>query len=62
MNLGLWTGLENVEVYFYSEETPTAEGNYWYYEDGEVTIWEVQEDETPEVVEPEEETEEVEVA
>ncbi len=27
-------------VYFYSEEQPTTEGNYWHYIDGEITHWE----------------------
>ena len=26
-------------VYWYSEEEPTNNGNYWHYVDGEVTIW-----------------------
>lgn len=26
-------------VYWYSEEEPTAEGNYWHYVDGVVTVW-----------------------
>ena len=28
-----------VNIYFYSEEQPTAEGNYWHYVDGEPTAW-----------------------
>ena len=31
--------LKNAAVYFYSENTPTAEGNFWYYENGEIKIW-----------------------
>ena len=27
-------------VYFYSEEEPTEEGNYWHYVDGVPTPWE----------------------
>ncbi len=30
--------LDNV-VYFYSEETPTEEGRYWHYVDGEPTVY-----------------------
>ena len=29
----------NCPVYWYSEAEPTAEGNYWHYVDGVVTIW-----------------------
>ena len=27
-------------VYYYSENEPTTEGNYWHYVNGEVVIWE----------------------
>ena len=27
-------------VYWYSEDKPTEEGNYWHYVDGTVTVWE----------------------
>ncbi len=30
----------NRPVYWYSEEEPTTDGNYWHYVDGVVTIWE----------------------
>ena len=30
----------NRPVYWYSENEPTEEGNYWHYVDGVVTIWE----------------------
>ena len=26
-------------VYFYSENEPLEEGNYWRYDDGEITVW-----------------------
>lgn len=33
--------LDNIEndVYYYSETKPTSKGNYFYIEDGEITIW-----------------------
>lgn len=30
---------ESATKYFYSEEAPTEEGNYWHYVDGVETIW-----------------------
>ena len=33
---------EKRTAYFYSEEEPTAEGNYWHYVNGEPTIWQQQ--------------------
>ncbi len=33
-----WNG--SCPVYWYSEEAPTTEGDYWHYVDGVVTIWE----------------------
>ncbi|MDE6293521.1 MAG: leucine-rich repeat protein, partial [Clostridiales bacterium] len=32
-------GDNTVNIYFYSEEQPTAEGNYWHYVDGKPTAW-----------------------
>ena len=32
--------LEVLNVYFYSEEEPTEEGNFWHYVDGTPTKWE----------------------
>jgi hypothetical protein len=32
--------LQNATVYFYSDKTPTCEGNFWYYADGKAQIWE----------------------
>ncbi|MBQ7977540.1 MAG: leucine-rich repeat protein [Clostridia bacterium] len=32
--------LTNATKYYYSETTPTDDGNYWHYVDGVVTIWE----------------------
>ncbi|MBR3685104.1 MAG: leucine-rich repeat domain-containing protein [Clostridia bacterium] len=32
--------LTNATRYYYSETTPTEQGNYWHYVDGVVTIWE----------------------
>lgn len=32
--------LENATVYFFSEVKPEAEGNYWHYVEGKVTVWE----------------------
>ena len=32
--------LTNATRYYYSETTPTDDGNYWHYVDGVVTIWE----------------------
>ena len=29
----------NAEVYFYSEQEPETEGNFWRYVDGVPTIW-----------------------
>ena len=26
-------------VYWYRENRPTGEGNYWHYVDGKVTVW-----------------------
>jgi len=31
--------LNNATKYFYSENEPTTEGNYWHYVDGVVTKW-----------------------
>ena len=31
---------EEATVYFYSETTPSEEGNFWYYKDGVVTKYE----------------------
>lgn len=31
--------LINAKRYYYSEEEPTADGNYWHYVDGEVVVW-----------------------
>ena len=31
--------LEETPKYFYSEEQPTEEGNYWHYVDGVPTVW-----------------------
>ncbi len=31
----------NERVYFYSESTPTDDGNYWYFDNGVPTIWDV---------------------
>ena len=31
---------EATTKYFYSENTPTVEGNYWHYVEGVITIWE----------------------
>lgn len=36
VNLGILTGMEDVEVYYYSEE---FKDNHWYYEDGVPTVW-----------------------
>ena len=34
----------NATVYYYSEEYPTEEGNYWYYDkDGIACIWQQEE-------------------
>lgn len=30
---------EQANLYFYSEEEPTDNGNYWHYEDGSAMIW-----------------------
>jgi hypothetical protein len=30
---------ESATKYFYSEDQPTEEGNYWHYVDGVETIW-----------------------
>ena len=35
------TNLSKATRYYYSETKPTAEGNYWYYnENGEIAVWE----------------------
>lgn len=31
--------LVSADKYYYSEEKPTDEGNYWHYVDGEITVW-----------------------
>ena len=32
--------LRGYTMYYYSEEQPIAEGNYWHYDkNGEITIW-----------------------
>ena len=32
--------VEEATIYFYSESEPTAEGNFWYYdENGEIAVW-----------------------
>ena len=33
------TYLTNATRYYYSESQPTTEGNYWHYENGEITVW-----------------------
>ena len=33
------TELINATRYYYSEENPTEEGNFWHYIDGIVTVW-----------------------
>jgi hypothetical protein len=32
--------LKDMTIYFYSEDTPSTDGNYWHYVDGVITIWE----------------------
>jgi hypothetical protein len=32
--------LKNATRYYYSENQPTEEGNFWHWVDGEVAIWE----------------------
>ena len=32
--------LKDMTIYFYSEDTPSTDGNYWHYVDGIITIWE----------------------
>lgn len=34
-----WTDAD-CPVYWYSEEEPTTDGNYWHYVDGEIVVWE----------------------
>ena len=34
--------LEDIECFYYSEQTPTQEGNYWHYVNGVPTEWKVQ--------------------
>lgn len=35
------TDLRDMNIYWYSETSPTATGNYWHYdENGEICIWE----------------------
>lgn len=31
--------LKNSTIYYYSEETPSTEGNFWHYVDGVPTVW-----------------------
>jgi hypothetical protein len=31
--------LENATRYYYSENQPTEEGNFWHWVDGEVVVW-----------------------
>ncbi|MBQ7324062.1 MAG: leucine-rich repeat protein [Clostridia bacterium] len=37
---GYNNSLINATRYYYSENQPTEEGNYWHYVDGKPTIWE----------------------
>ncbi len=39
VDFGLLTEVKDAEVYFYSEEEPAEEGNFWYYQDNKVTVW-----------------------
>jgi hypothetical protein len=39
VHCGASVGFENATVYYYSEEEPTEEGNFWYYLDGVSTVW-----------------------
>ncbi len=48
VNFGLLTEVKDKEIYFYSEEKPEEEGNFWYYEGGKVTAWNEQEGTLPE--------------
>ena len=32
--------LKNATRYYYSENQPTEEGNFWHWVDGEVVVWE----------------------
>ena len=34
------TGINENYVYYYSEDEPTTNGNYWHYVDGEIVKWE----------------------
>ena len=39
-----WDGtnpFDNIFLYYYSENQPTTEGNYWHYVDGVPTVWEI---------------------
>ena len=45
----------NTTRYYYSEEFPTQNGNYWHYVDGEIVVWDNKPVETPEEEKPEEE-------
>jgi hypothetical protein len=39
IRLGVSTGLEDVNRYYFSEEQPEEEGAWWHYVDGVPTIW-----------------------
>ena len=41
ISIGSWnSSLINATRYYYSEEAPTEEGNYWHYDaDGKVAVW-----------------------
>ena len=34
--------LTNATLYYYSENSPVEEGNFWYLVDGEVAVWEIE--------------------
>ena len=33
-------GLSGIKKYYYSEEEPTENGDYWHYDNNEIVIWE----------------------
>lgn len=33
--------LSEETLYFYSEEEPTSEGNFWHYKNGSISVWEI---------------------
>lgn len=37
-------------VYLYSESQPSESGSFWHYEDGEITVWEFEEDKPTKVL------------